>query len=922
MRDPVPPLGECQGDGDVATVPFAVFHLGEIERSQHVCLVDGGLREKSLVIPAVGITAIGVPAGLGKIGHAVGPSAVGSLDDDRGSVRVVELEGGVHLRQLFLTVAPDGKRAVSRNHGIYALRGDDAVFLRIMDVVAQVHPCHIDVVVGCVVEFHPVVPLPVFADVDVVSCRHLVDANGCSSGLVTRSLLADSLVLGLYLIDSRLLCVAQAEGFLVAQEGVLHPRQREVAVPEDVRRSKRYIVYLHGNHVLALVQHGGIYLEGTFVGNVASPFTGDVRIDGSLRAAVSAHIDSVHINAETVVHLVTEGDDAVVVGLLVKHDFLAEIVGGTFVVRVSAVVQGRVEHRRHGHTAVGVAERRQTARPARVVVRQRFPVLSVQRAAVVVVPVVAPVYERLHIIGGCPLQHPAGKRVSGRSLCRERNRLEEIAFEPACGHLLTVHQQSAFADVAFQGDLVATRQAEVVLHVVYPAAVVGVADGTYHVGVRRVALEPECSVHRLVHRGNDFATTPGLEEAAVHQAEGVDELLLEGLVLDERAEQVVHVGSPGGADKVAYHVVRIPGRVEVEDHEVEFPVVGTRAETLHVVGVRNPVATADVALEGHVVDVLVDVEPVAHLAVRLGALGPCQVRGQRKQFFPGHVVAHLLVVLGVAQVKLVHVVGIDTVVAVSEVLVVRLAYVQHSQVVAVDEHVGGLPVLAVDVEARRQGNHLQVGVLRAGVGVVASVPHLQAMVLVVRLMGEDGIVEVLLPLVAFVALQAEARLHFPVLAVHHASAPGSRPSAGYLEVALLVQHALVLTSLSAVEGDHVLHVNGAFPVHVPVLGRPLPVAGYAVGARHIDANLVVEEVGGLGDDAQDGQIVVVVPVDERAGDHGARQITVLQQDEAIDDGAADGELARRAGAAVTPAGGASVGGVAQGGPFGDVHAKG
>ena len=57
----------------------------------------------------------------------------------------------------------------------------DLIFLGLLQVVAQVHPFHVDRTVGGVVEFHPVVMLPVVVDKDAIGGTHFIDAHRCEA---------------------------------------------------------------------------------------------------------------------------------------------------------------------------------------------------------------------------------------------------------------------------------------------------------------------------------------------------------------------------------------------------------------------------------------------------------------------------------------------------------------------------------------------------------------------------------------------------------------------------------------------------------------------------------------------------------------------------------------------------------------------
>ena len=340
--------------------------------------------------------------------------------------------------------------------------------------------------------------------------------------------------------------------------------------------------------------------------------------------------------------------------------------------------------------------------------------------------------------------------------------------------------------------------------------------------------------------------------------------------------------------------------------------VRAAAEGLDVVGVRQPIVWPHVAFERHVVDVLVDVEEVAYLHEDFLSSQYGETRGKRLKLRPGFPVAHLLVVGSVAQVELVHVVEVDAVVAVGKVLVVAFADVEHAVVHAVEEDVGGLIVLAIDIEAALEDYRLNSRVFDAGVGVVAAVTDLPAAILVVGLEGEDRIVDGSHTFVLLVRLESEGAACFPIPAIHGSVAVGSCPAATYLQVHLLIQlHGIAEIAVGILFGNEVLHVHGSFPIHVPVAWRGLSVSCNAIGSLDEHADLVVEEVLRLRDDGEDGQIVGVVGIDVGSCDDRTWQEAFLEEAEAQNGGFLDVEAAVGARLAVGESRRAAVGGVAE-----------
>ena len=131
---------------------------------------------------------------------------------------------------------------------------------------------------------------------------------------------------------------------------------------------------------------------------------------------------------------------------------------------------------------------------------------------------------------------------------------------------------------------------------------------------------------------------------------------------------------------------------------MELPIT-TTAESLYIIGICQPIRSPHIALQCHIVDILVHIQQVANLAICF--LGVClsQTSCQFQQLFPRFVVTYFLVILGIAQVELVHIVEVDTIVAVGKVLIVALADVEHPIILSVQEDMSGLIVLTIDIES-------------------------------------------------------------------------------------------------------------------------------------------------------------------------------------------------------------------------------
>ena len=219
--------------------------------------------------------------------------------------------------------------------------------------------------------------------------------------------------------------------------------------------------------------------------------------------------------------------------------------------------------------------------------------------------------------------------------------------------------------------------------------------------------------------------------------------------------------------------------------------------------------------------------------------------------------------------------------------------------------------LQVEGKLRHAGYLLQRHVLEARlvVFIVATVAQQELLVLVVRLVGKERIVERLLQSVELAALHLEG-LRFVLAAP--ATVDGNVHLLG--KVAVRVAETAVVDELKA---------GRAFPVHVEVALRVVLVGRLAVRARHVDAYGVVVQVVRVGDEGDDRQVVFLVLEDVGTRRHLAGQVALLEEAEAEHRGGADVEEAVRAGQAVVGIGRGAIDGIAQRGSLRDAdpHAQ-
>ena len=93
--------------------------------------------------------------------------------------------------------------------------------------------------------------------------------------------------------------------------------------------------------------------------------------------------------------------------------------------------------------------------------------------------------------------------------------------------------------------------------------------------------------------------------------------------------------------------------------------------------------------------------------------------------------------------ELVYEVGINAVVGKSKMLVVGLADIQDAFVLAVDEDMGWLPCLTIEVKTGTTYYLLQGSILESATCIVAAITELQGLVAIVGLAVEEGVIHVI-----------------------------------------------------------------------------------------------------------------------------------------------------------------------------------
>ena len=356
---------------------------------------------------------------------------------------------------------------------------------------------------------------------------------------------------------------------------------------------------------------------------------------------------------------------------------------------------------------------------------------------------------------------PSEERVSSRCNSLEFHGLEQVSVEAARGDINAVDLDACTIGVAGEGDTLCGRRD---LHLREVANGIGhhlftAVEGVFH-AVRR-------AIGRLIvdgHGGSadgcelvyDLGAARGFEHTTAHHTIGVDELTAEVFVLQQLAEdgdecdvgnnhfsagqQSVEVVVLLHVHDVVEHVATaIEGVVGVEHDETETSAVAM-AEGLDVVA--QPVVAAQIHLCRHVVHVLVDVEHLADILIDAVVVG---VGRQRDELLIYLVIAALLHVERVGRdFKLVDFIVVPAVVGIDVVLVVGLANVQDTDVLAIDELMHGLIRLHIDVDARGLYDGLNGRVFDSAAVVVAAIANLQCAVVDVGLGCKERIGQFLL----------------------------------------------------------------------------------------------------------------------------------------------------------------------------------
>ena len=211
-------------------------------------------------------------------------------------------------------------------------------------------------------------------------------------------------------------------------------------------------------------------------------------------------------------------------------------------------------------------------------------------------------------------------------------------------------------------------------------------------------------------------------------------------------------------------------------------------------------------------------------------------------------------------------------------------------------------VLQVHVNPAGPYNALQCGILDTAQIVVSATTELQCLVLQIRFVGEELIIQIILSFVFLSGLNLETEWG-ESLAV----------SATTAHVSLHVYQRFTRLRIKHFK------IHRPVPVMVPVAVFACALSSSAVCAFGKETYGGVIEMVGICHHGHHRNVERLVTLYVRAGHHRTAQTSVLKKSETIDTGTRCGQFARGAGSSVLHSGGGTVHGVAERRSLGDVH---
>ena len=249
---------------------------------------------------------------------------------------------------------------------------------------------------------------------------------------------------------------------------------------------------------------------------------------------VTTHFGAVDVEECAIVQIIMDIEAVLVGWLFRQRKCLPEIVRGTFLVGVAAIVYGGVivggvgrgAHcaiPKGGLSAFPVAGRKSLCIPA----------CAVQRTLVIILPC-ASERNQCVLLSRVGNEVPSFEHIAGRRLGGDISLSEDDAVKFPGWDFLTVQKQSCLWYVAFKSDFIFFFEVKECFQVVSactPFSFVGnavVEPGCRTAGV--VSFQCQCLFGISAHFIDDFSASFGFHHTSVYNGKGVDELLFERLV--------------------------------------------------------------------------------------------------------------------------------------------------------------------------------------------------------------------------------------------------------------------------------------------------------------------------------------------------------------------------------------------------------
>ena len=149
----------------------------------------------------------------------------------------------------------------------------DLIFLGFVRIVGKIHPSYIDIFIGGVVEFNPVVAFEVLVDVDPIGSANLIDTYGGQS-LVLAFCRCERLETGFHFKVALVLGELEHRIGDHCLTGTGTDGREKLTIPKEVAGGSLVVVYLNGNDIRTVLEEVWRQVEGAFVGDGIGICTG------------------------------------------------------------------------------------------------------------------------------------------------------------------------------------------------------------------------------------------------------------------------------------------------------------------------------------------------------------------------------------------------------------------------------------------------------------------------------------------------------------------------------------------------------------------------------------------------------------------------------------------------------------------------